>query len=296
MADVTRARVKGAIGMEPGRRLSFVAFGPSTGPTVIWLHGTPGAATQIPEDARRRAEDEGFRIIGVDRPGVGHSTPHLYGSVGTFSDDLARLMDALDVDTAAVVGLSGGGPYALAASAFLGDRVPVVGVLGGVAPTTGVDAVPGGLVALTRFAQPVLKVARVPGGRVLAGGVRVLTPVADQAIGLYGRFSPEGDRELLSRPEFKAVFLGDLIRRARRRFSAPLADLVLFGHDWGFTLADVNAPVHWWHGTEDNIVPFEHGEAVTARLADTSFRPIMGGGHLAGFGVGDEVLDAVLGI
>src|SRR5699024_4484351 len=102
------------------------------------------------------------------------------------------------------------------------------------------------------------------------------------------------DRELLGRPEFKAVFLGDLTRRANRRFSAPLADLVLFGHDWGFRLSDVDAPVFWWHGTDDNIVPVEHGEAVTARLTDARFHTIDGGGHLAGFGVGSEVLDAVL--
>lgn len=280
--------------MEPGRRLAFASFGPNDGPTVIWLHGTPGAATQVPEDARARAEREGFRIIGVDRPGVGHSTPHLYANIGAFTEDLERLLDALSVDTASVVGLSGGGPYALASSARLGDRVPAVGVLGGVAPTTGVDAVAGGVVALTRFFRPILKATRIPLGRTLATAVRTLTPVGDQAIALYGRLSPEADRELLARPEFRAVFLGDLTRRARRRFSAPFADLVLFGHDWGFELADVAAPVTWWHGTEDNIIPYEHGVAVVDRLPDATFNTIDGGGHLAGFGVGNAVLDAVL--
>lgn len=280
--------------MEPGRRLSFASFGPTDGPTVIWLHGTPGAATQVPDDARARAEREGFRIIGVDRPGVGHSTPHLYGDIAGFTDDLERLMDALEVENAAVVGLSGGGPYALAASARLGHRVPAVGVLGGVAPTAGDDAISGGVVALTRLAHPVLKVARLPMGRGLAGAVRVLTPLADQAIGMYARVCPPGDRDLLSRPEFKAVFLGDLTRRANRRFSAPFSDLVLFGKPWGFALGEVDAPVHWWHGTEDNIVPAAHGEAVVERLKEATFNSVDGGGHLAGFGVAEEVLDAVL--
>lgn len=279
--------------MEPGRKLSFASFGPPDGKTFIWLHGTPGAATQVPDEARRRAETDGFRIIGVDRPGVGNSTPHLYDDIGAFTTDLARLLEALEVDDVSLIGLSGGGPYALAGAARLGSRVRSVGVLGGVAPTVGDDAIDGGVVSLARFAQPVLRAVRVPIGRGLAGLVWALTPLADQAIGLYGRISPEADRELLGRPEFKEVFLGDLTRRARRQFSAPVADVILFGRDWGFSLDDVRAPVHWWHGTEDNIVPFAHGEAMVERLADASFHPIVGGGHLAGFGVGTDVLDAL---
>lgn len=294
VVDVTRARIKGTIGMEPGRRLSFASFGPPDGKAFVWLHGTPGAATQVPDDARIRAEAEGLRIIGVDRPGVGGSTPHLYDDMAAFTTDLERLLDALDIDDVSLIGLSGGGPYALAGAARLDDRVRSVGVLGGVAPVVGPDAVAGGIVALARFAGPFMKVARIPVGRGLAGLVWALTPLADQAIGLYARFSPEADRDLLGRPEFKEVFLGDLTRRARRQCSAPIADIILFGREWGFSLDDVRVPVHWWHGTDDNIVPFDHGEAMVQRLTDASFHPIVGGGHLAGFGVGTDVIDALV--
>ncbi|MBS1847462.1 MAG: alpha/beta hydrolase [Actinobacteria bacterium] len=293
MATVTRARVKGTIGVEPGRRLSFASFGPPDTRTFVWLHGTPGAATQVPEDVRRRAEQDGFRVIGVDRPGVGGSTPHLYADMAAFTADLERLLDTLEIPEASLIGLSGGGPYVLAGAARLADRVRSVGVLGGVAPVVGPDAVPGGIVALTRFAGPVMRVARIPLGRVLAGTVWSLTPLAEQAIGLYARVSPEADRALLNTPEFKAVFLGDLTRRAARQFSAPVSDLVLFGRHWGFALDDVRAPVHWWHGTDDNIVPFAHGEMMVERLPDATFHPIVGGGHLAGFGVGTDVIDAL---
>ncbi|HET8930517.1 MAG TPA: alpha/beta hydrolase [Acidimicrobiales bacterium] len=294
MGAVTRARVKGNIGLEPGRRLSFASFGPSDGKAFVWLHGTPGAATQVPDDARIRAERDGLRIIGVDRPGVGGSTPHLYDDIVHFATDLERLLDALDIDDVGLIGLSGGGPYALAGAARLGSRVRAVGVLGGVAPTVGADALGGGVVALTRFFQPLLRAGRIPIGQGLAGLVWTLTPLANQAIGLYARISPEADRVLLNEPAFKEVFLGDLTRRANRQFSAPIADVILFGRDWGFTLDDVRAPVHWWHGTEDNIIPFAHGEAMVERLADASFHPVTGGGHLAGFGVGTDVLDALV--
>ena len=45
------------------------------------MHGTPGARRQIPFEARALAAERGLRIIGVDRPGIGSSTPHLYENV-----------------------------------------------------------------------------------------------------------------------------------------------------------------------------------------------------------------------
>ena len=114
----------------------------------MWLHGTPGSRRQIPFEARAYAEQHGLRIVGVDRPGIGSSTPYLYPDIFDWTRDLALLLDALGIDQARVVGLSGGGPYALAAGAGLPDRILGVGVLGGVAPTVGPDAAAGGIIQL----------------------------------------------------------------------------------------------------------------------------------------------------
>ena len=295
VAAVTRERVQGTVRLGGARRLGYVAFGRPGGRCVIWMHGTPGAATQVPEGVRARAERDGLWIIGIDRPGIGASTGHLYPDIVTFVDDLEVLLDALGVETCHVVGLSGGGPYTLAAAARLADRVRSVGVLGGVAPSVGDDAIGGGAVALARFAGPFLRVARLPLGFGLARFIRVATPVGDPAIRLYARFSPDGDRGLLNHPEFKEVFVGDLTRRGHRQFSAVLADLVLFARPWGFALSEVTVPVHWWHGTDDNLVPFADGEAMAAHLPDATVHSIVGGGHLCGFGVCDDVLDVLLG-
>ncbi|WP_278255169.1 hypothetical protein [Nocardioides convexus] len=54
----------------------------------MWMHGTPGARRQIPVDARRYAEEAGLRIIGIDRPGIGSSTPYLYPEVLDWTRDL----------------------------------------------------------------------------------------------------------------------------------------------------------------------------------------------------------------
>ena len=97
---------------------------------------------------REFALAHGIRVIGVDRPGIGSSTPHLYANVLDWAGDLELLMDTLGIETACIAGLSGGGPYALAAAVGLPGRIRRVGVMGGVAPTVGPDAAEGGLIQI----------------------------------------------------------------------------------------------------------------------------------------------------
>ena len=134
MSNVRRPALEGTVAVRGDRRLSFAEYGSRRGPAIVWMHGTPGARRQIPLEAREYADRVGLRIIGLDRPGIGSSTPYLYPNILDWTQDLELLLDTLAIDTVRVIGLSGGGPYALAAGAALPDRVHGVGVLGGVGP------------------------------------------------------------------------------------------------------------------------------------------------------------------
>ncbi len=236
------------------------------------------------------------RLVGIDRPGMGSSTPHLYPQVRSFAGDLESVADALGIVDMAIIGLSGGGPYALAAGAEMGDRIRAIGVLGGVAPTKGPDAIDGGLVALGVRLSWALRWGRVPLGLALGGFVRTVRPLGSQALELYARISPEGDRRLLGRPEFKAMFLDDLFNGSRHQFHGPIADVIAFTKDWGFRAADVRVPVVWWHGDADHIIPFAHGVHMVARLPQATFRAMSGESHLGGLGIAEEILTTLLGI
>lgn len=291
-----RPTLEGNVAVRDGRRLSFAEYGSHTGPAIVWMHGTPGARRQIPLDARAYAEQQGLRIIGIDRPGIGSSTPYLYPDLLDWTNDLALLLDALGIDEVRVIGLSGGGPYALAAGAGLPERVRGVGVLGGVAPTRGIDAVGGGVIQLAVRLAPLLTAGRVPLGVALTTAIRTVKPLAGAGLDLYAMVQPVGDKNLLSRPEFKAMFLDDLLNGSRFQTSAPLADLVLFTREWGFDLADVRVPVRWWHGDADHIVPFRHGQHVVDRLPDATMSVIDGESHLGGLGIAEAVLTELMSL
>ncbi|KRA32323.1 MULTISPECIES: alpha/beta fold hydrolase [unclassified Nocardioides] len=289
-----RPTLEGSVAVRDGRRLSFAEYGSPRGPALVWMHGTPGARRQIPIDARSYAMEAGLRIIGIDRPGIGSSSPYLYPNLLDWAEDLELLLDALAVDQVRVIGLSGGGPYALAAGAGLAHRVAGVGVLGGVAPTRGPDAAAGGIIQLAVHAAPLLAATRVPLGVALTGAIRAVRPLAGPGLDLYAAVQPAGDKTLLGRPEFKAMFLDDLLNGSRFQTSAPISDLVLFTRDWGFALADVDVPVRWWHGDDDHIVPFRHGQHCVDRLPNATMTTIDGESHLGGLGIAHQVLDELM--
>ena len=295
--SIARPKLEGNIAVGDDRQIGFAEFGDPQGRAVFWLHGTPGARRQIPMEARVYAEQRQIRLIGIDRPGIGSSTPYQYDAVFAFADDLRTIADTLGIDKMEVIGLSGGGPYALACAAAMPDRVVAAGVIGGVAPTMGSDAIAGGVMGSVGLrVAPLLQVAGGPIGLAASVLIRLIRPLASPAADLYGRVSPEADRRLLARPEIKAMFLDDLLNGSRKQMAAPFADVVVFARDWGFRLDEVKVPVRWWHGDHDHIVPFDHGLHVVARLPDVEMYHLPGESHLAGLGRAEEILSTMIGV
>jgi pimeloyl-ACP methyl ester carboxylesterase len=136
----------------------------------------------------------------------------------------------------------------------------------------------------------------VPLGVALAAFLRVVKPLASPAVDVYALLSPEGDRRLLGRPEVKAMFIDDLFRGHPRQFEGPIADVIAFTRNWGFPVSDVTAPVVWWHGDADHIIPFAHGVHVVARLPHAELRVMAGESHLGGLGIAEEILGTLLEI
>jgi pimeloyl-ACP methyl ester carboxylesterase len=166
----------------------------------------------------------------------------------------------------------------------------VGGLIGSVAPTVGPDAPPGGPVALAlRFHTSITRM-RLPLSAVLTAVAWTGRPFADTALNLYARLSPAGDRRMLLRPEFRAMFLDDLLNGSKMGLRAPVDDLILFGMDWGFPLSEVRVPIHAWQGESDHLVPFEHGRFLVERLPDARLHTMPGESHLGGLGEAETIL------
>lgn len=292
---ITPPRIEARVPVRDGRVLGVAEFGPARARhTVLWFHGTPGARRQVPEPARRLADERGIRIISMDRPGIGLSSPHLYGYLAEFSDDLEVALDRLGVDCFSTVGLSGGAPYALAAARAFTDRVPSVGILGGVVPSGGEDGSEGGLVGFVNRYRPILSVLSEPVGAAMTMVMRFAGPLAPYALDTFSHFSPPGDKEVFAVPEHREMFIDDLLNSGRLGMRAMGYDAILFTRPWGFSVRDIQARVVWWQGDDDWIVPLAHAEHIVPLFPNGELRIQPGGGHLSGFMAGEEVLDTIL--
>ncbi len=282
-------RAEGAVILPGGRALGYAEYGAPDGDVVLWFHGTPGGRQQVPPDINEQADRLGFRVIGIERPGTGLSTPHAYPRIIDWSRDVEAAADRLGIDRFAAVGLSGGGPFVLAVCHEMPDRVTGGAVLGGIGPTRGRDRAPG-ITRMLAHIEPALAAGRVPMGELLTHAVRPLCPFGSTAFDLYARVARASDRAAMKVPELKAMFLHDIISAAGGGLRAPISDLVLFARHWGFFLGDIEVPVKFWNGDADGIVPLGHGEVQAGRVPGAELVVCPGGGHFAGFLLAEDVL------
>ena len=266
-----------AVTLADGTRLAYVAAGSPDGDPVLYFHGTPSSrleATVSLEDAGRR----GLRIIAPDRPGCGGSTFVRYG-VRDCPGLVSGLLDALEVDRVAVVGVSGGGRYATAFAAQQPERVRRVAL---VASTASSD-LPGVRASWGKEDRMVYGMAvRAPW--LLRAYLRKLDrrmrsdPTA--LLKLFSDLSPL-DREVMARPEVPQA-LQRVVQEAMANGCRGVAhDFALEAGPWGVDPAGVRAPVDVWHGLEDTVVRPVQGRILAEALPTATPHLLPREGHIS---------------
>ena len=116
-----------------GRRLAWAEYGDPSGRPLIYCHGFPGSRLEaaMSHDTAARL---GIRIIAPDRPGLGRSDYQPGRRLNDFPADLKQLADHLKLGRVAVLGESGGGPYAMAAAAALPERITKLLLVSSIGP------------------------------------------------------------------------------------------------------------------------------------------------------------------
>jgi len=101
-----------------GRDLAYIEFGALDSPLVIHNHGGPSSRLEGTLLASG-AISHGLRLVTVDRPGIGQSSPQKDRTFKDWADDLVTIADTLGYQQFGVSGWSEGGPWAMAAAAYM---------------------------------------------------------------------------------------------------------------------------------------------------------------------------------
>ena len=244
-----------------GAKLHYKDWG--SGPPVLLSHGWPLSSDSWESQMLFLAE-HGHRCIAHDRRGHGRSTQTWHGNdMDTYADDLADLIEALDVRGVTLVGFStGGGEVARYIGRHGTGRVARAALVSAVPPfMLQTDDNPGGV--------PIAVFDEIREGS-LADRSQLYRDLADGPF--FGNNRPGADVSPGVRDAFWLQGMQSGHRNAYECIDAFSAT------DFRGDLATFDVPTLVIHGDDDQVVPFEVGGKASAALVDGAVLTVYEGG------------------
>jgi pimeloyl-ACP methyl ester carboxylesterase len=274
-----------------GRRIGYAEFGEPRGLPVLAIHGTPGSRYMFAL-TDQAARDRGLRVIAPERPGYGLSDYYRRDLLADTAADLVAFADALSLDRFALIGVSGGGPHAMAAAASMPDRIRLLALISPVGPIADCYR----RISMSSFHRLVFtRVGR--SNRACASFFWSLRNLIRWAPGVAHaglmRRVTLSDRAILTHAEVRANLRAALFEGLRPGIKGALQDLRLFCGPWNLPLAEIDVPTIVWQGSDDTIVPPQAAYHLAESLPNCRLDIEQGAGHYWVFAQFGRVLDAV---
>jgi pimeloyl-ACP methyl ester carboxylesterase len=269
-----------------GRQLGYAEYGAPTGSPVLYFHGMPGSR-YIHADMAVIAARHSIRLIAVERPGYGLSDPQPGRSMLDWPDDIAALTDALGLQRFALIGFSGGSPYALACAYKLSGQVTKIALAGAFAPLN----LPGVMEGMSPVVSSLYALAQANPDELR----NTLAAVAPSSVALLEAMSaslPEWDKIEVNKrtAEFEAEYAQTL----RGGIEGVASDFVLASGNWGFPLEGINAEVHLWCGSADQNTPPAMTNYLASIIPNSRTFMLPGEGHLSLYVHWEEILERLV--
>jgi pimeloyl-ACP methyl ester carboxylesterase len=279
-----------AVTTRDGRTLSYLEVGDPQGALVIHNHGGPSCRLEARLFANAASKNR-LRLICVDRPGIGRSTPQKALTYAGWADDLTAIADALGYREFGVTGWSEGGPWALAAAAYIDPlRLRhVSSIAGGSYGAFGdnwaadhlsrADAL-GGSLAL-RFK---------PGFRLMYAALGVTAKYFRATfVEQVRKAVNDYDRQILLQPDVDAIFREMSAECFAQGSDGLVRDSELLYRRWAFDVRAIERKVHLWQGMDDRLVPAFINKTVADRMPGAVWHAVEGAGHFVAIGSADEL-------
>ncbi len=284
-------RLERTVTLPDGRALGYAEFGDPEGKPVFFFHGLPSTRLSgAMVDAGATAN--GVRLIAPDRPGFGLSEDEPNRSFLSWADDLAYLADELELAQYGIMGISGAMPYVCACLIKTPERLLGAAIVSGLGPLD----VPGVLDGMNRETRTLYRMAlRSP--RLGRMWMRMFATAAKTSPNIIYRqqmgYLPDVDRAYFESDEMRELRQRDLEEAFVQGPAAASLEAQLHVTDWGFELADVEAPVLLWQGEDDKHHPIKMGRYLAEALPDCTPIFVPGAGA---FGFIDRMEEIVTGL
>ena len=265
--------------LRDGRMLGYAEFGDPQGRPVLFFHGFPASRLEATL-AEPVAAALDVRLIAIDRPGFGLSDFKAGRTLGDWPDDVVELADALGLKRFAVVGVSGGGPYAAACAALIPQRLSAAGIVCGLGPL-GTEERTRGILWLGRIVRFLLRHVPRLARRFCRVVARVMGHNPERGVALMARLAREPDRRILAQDHVRQAIARAHCEAVRTGPAGIAWELQLYSSTWDFRLEDITIAVDLWHGGRDRVVPVSMGRHQAAVIPSCRARFYPDAGHLS---------------
>jgi pimeloyl-ACP methyl ester carboxylesterase len=224
------------------------------------------------------ARELGLCLVAPDRPGIGGTDPRRLRRLADWVEDAALVLDALGVESAALLGVSAGGPFAAACAAAMPSRVRSLLLVSPLGPPVWPT---GGMAPGERFSLALASQAPAFGGWFL-GRLAVLARHSPRLFfGLTATAMPDIDTRALGQPGARESFLVNYAEAFRRGSWGVAQDLRVLTRPWGFDLGSITVPALIRHGDADTTVPLQHARLYAEAIPGAQLQIHAGHGHFS---------------
>lgn len=256
------------------------SFGDINNPTILLIMGATASMIYWEEDFCKRLSNQGFHVIRYDNRDTGKSITYAYGhpeyTFEDLADDAIEVLDAYKVDKAHIVGMSMGGIITQIIALKHPDRVLTISLI----MTSNFDS---NLPKKDSKVTEALGELKIKNWQDKDEVIECFIKKSKVLVGSKNIFDEEKIRRL-NEEEFN------------RASNLQSIDNHGFIRGWGLYLSrtsEINVPTLVIHGTEDPIIPYEHGVYLSEVIPNAVLVTLEGAGHELHYNDWDKIINAI---
>ena len=263
--------------LDNGRIISYRQFGRKHGWPVFYFHGTPSSGTEAQLIENDILENNGIRIIAIDRPGIGYSGFQKQRNFSHWAKDVERVANKLAIDKFSVLGFSGGAGYVAASASLLPERLLSAVVVAG-AWKMNVKEANEHVFENIRLFWKVAAMAPFIIPLILKSMRTDKEALTEEEIEAWKNRTTDIDFNFLKENN-RIALLKKSVNHALRHAKGVTWDVLMYVREWDVDITKINFPVKLFHGLNDRNVPVALVEKNAAIIPHSTLKLFEGEGH-----------------
>ena len=243
--------------LSDSRVLSYTEYGSADGSPILYFHGFP--SSRLEALSFRHLQSLPYRLIAIDRPGMGLSTINPTATLSSWANDIAEFTEKLSLNKFSILAYSGGAPFALACAALMKDKINNCVIVSGFAP---LDAIakystlsrPEKILKfLIRFFPFLSKLMMKATYNLLQNPQKMVQELEKKACPL--------DKAVFANKALCQQIINSTLEAFRNGTAGPAHEMKLLFNACDIDNDAISCPIQLWYGKADHQAGIAHAEA-----------------------------------